>query len=95
MGKFLEKVDSGHKGIKQADIVFADLSYQYFGWLKKIQDEKMIKHELPDLQNYRIIFFAKKILDFSGFYLDIDPRLWKVIRELNHKHSFSVYPSKK
>jgi hypothetical protein len=51
MGEFIKKKGSGFKGIKQSQIIFADLSLKSFGWLKKILDEnKDEKYDFPELK---------------------------------------------
>jgi hypothetical protein len=42
IGQFISKRDSGHKGIKQSDVIFADLSFKSFGWIEKITGVKVI-----------------------------------------------------
>ncbi len=90
IGQFISKKDSGHKGIKQSDIVFADLSFKSFGWIEKITG----KHNsgFPNLKKYRIVYFTKKITDISSYYLEFDPLLWELIKTTDAKHSFSVLP---
>jgi hypothetical protein len=88
VGQFISKRDSGHKGIKQSDVVFADLSLKSIGWIEKITGVK--KDGFPKLKKCRIIYFTKKITQFSSFYLDFDPQLWDLIKTTDARHSFSV-----
>ncbi len=90
IGQFISKRDSGHKGIKQSDIIFADLSLKSFGWIENIVDKK--KPGFPNLKKYMIIYFAKKITDISSYYLEFDPLLWELIKTTKSKHSFSILP---
>ncbi len=91
IGNFIAKKGSGYKGIKQSQVIFADLSLKSFGWLKKVLDEEK-GYQFPEIKESRIIFFARRILDFTGFYLDFDPTLWKLVKEREIKHHFAVYP---
>jgi hypothetical protein len=91
VGQFISKRDSGHKGIKQSDVVFADLSLKSIGWIEKITGVK--RDGFPELKKCRIIYFTKKITQFSSFYLDFDPHLWELIKTTDAKLSFGVFPS--
>ena len=93
VGQFISKKDSGHKGIKQSDIIFADLSSKSFGWIERMLGTK--NDIFPDLRKCRIIYFAKRSTELSGFYLDFDPSLWNLIKTTNKKHGFGIYPPPK
>jgi len=91
IGKFISKKDSGHKGIRQADCVFADLSLKSFGLIEELTALK--SGVLPDLKKHRIIYFAKVITEFLGFYLDVDPKLWELIKTTNKGYRCGVFPA--
>lgn len=84
IGAFISKSKSGYKGIKQADVIFADLSLKSIGSLLAnihfIKDNKNIGCNLPEPKKNRIIFFSKTQLDCIGFFVDFDPRLWEYIK---------------
>ena len=92
IGQFISKRDSGHKGIKQSDVIFADLSFKSIGWIEKITGIK--RDGFPELKKCRIIYFTKKITQFSSFYLDFDPHLWDLIKTTGARHAFSVIGSR-
>jgi len=83
IGKFIEKKDSGYKGILQSDVLFADLTLKSFGSISKdiigfgLGDK--LQYGLPELKKYRIIFFSRFYLDCVGYYIDFEPRLWNLI----------------
>ncbi len=93
IGQFISKRGSGHKGIRQSDIIFADLSLKSFGWIERMTGIK--NRVFPDLKKHRIIYFAKKITEFLSFYLDFDPSLWNLIKTSNKKHRFGIFPPPK
>jgi len=95
IGTFIRKKGSGYKGIKQSQVIFADLSLKSFGWLKKLLEKEERGYTFPEIREDRIIFFARRILDFTGFYVDFDPTLWNLIKERKQKHRFGQYPFKK
>ena len=90
IGEFFKTKGGGHKGIKQSDVVFADLSKKSFDWIEKSTGVK--RDGFPELKRYRIIFFAKKITQFSSFYLDFDPHLWDLIKTTDARHSLNIWP---
>jgi len=83
IGNFIGKVDSGYKGILQADLVLADLTLKSFGEISKdfrgygIGDK--LQYGLPEPKKNRIIFFSRHYLDCVGYYIDFEPRLWNLI----------------
>lgn len=93
IGKFISSKNSGHKGIKQSDVIFADLSMKSFGKIKNLTGIK--RNKFPKLHKYRIIYFAKKINEFSSFFLDFDPHLWEMIKTAEKKYRFGVLPASK
>jgi len=93
IGMFIGKRDSGHKGIKQSDVIFADLSRKSFGFIENMLGIK--RNGFPKLHKYRIIYFAKIISEFSSFYLDFDPYLWELIKTTEKKHRFGIFPAPK
>ncbi len=90
IGQFIAKKNSGHKGIKQADVVFADLSLKSFGWIDGAGWITENNPGLPPLQKYRMIYLAREIIYFRSFFLDLEPRLWQFIKNCETKHSFAV-----
>ena len=84
VGTFISKSNSGYKGIKQADIIFADLTAKSFGSLlgniKFFKDIKKYGCKLPQPQKCRIIYFARSLMDCISFYVDFDPKLWTFIK---------------
>ena len=93
IGKFISKKDSGHKGIRQADCVFADLSLKSFGLIEELTGLR--NGVLPDLKKHRIVYFAKVITEFSSFYLDVDPNLWELIKTTDKGYRCGVFPAPK
>lgn len=83
IGKFIGKVDSGYKGILQADLVLADLTLKSFGEISKdirgLGFGDKLKYGLPEPKKNRIIFFSKHYLDCVAYYIDFEPRLWNFI----------------
>jgi hypothetical protein len=83
VGKFIEKENSGYKGILQAEMVFADLTLKSFGEVSKdirgFGYEDNFKKGLPELKKYRIVFFSRYNLECVAYYVDFEPRLWKLI----------------
>jgi len=107
IGTFIEKRNSGHKGIKQSDVIFADLSLKSLGELfdlpSEIQfdDSSLEEHlklvedsrlELPELKENRIIFFSRIKTECFGFYVDFQPELWSFIKKLERKITKAIYP---
>ncbi len=90
IGQFIGKRDSGHKGIKQSDVIFADLSFKSFGWIENITGKKNIG--FPKLKKYIIIYFTKKRTNISSYYLEFESALWDLIKTTNAKHRFSIAP---
>lgn len=89
IGTFIAKQNSGHKGIKQADIIFADLSLKSIGTFFMIFNSigrELPFDELPDLKRNRIIYFSREIRDCKGFYIDFQPEFWKFIKETNQTY---------
>lgn len=84
VGTFISKSKSGYKGIKQADVVFSDLSAKSFGNLlaniKFFKDIKKYGCKLPQPKKCRIIYFARSLMDCISFYVDFDPKLWTFIK---------------
>jgi len=93
IGKFIEKEKSGFKGIKQGDVIFADLTQKWslMKWML-ITLEHKTKFSLPNIKKFRIIFFTRDNIDFSGFYVDFDPRLWKLIRNTKTIYGIHIPP---
>ncbi|MFX1500206.1 MAG: hypothetical protein ACFFDH_04485 [Promethearchaeota archaeon] len=83
IGKFIEKEDSGYKGILQGDVVFADLTLKSVGEITSDISSycygDKLKPGLPDLKKCRIIFFSRYCLDCVGYFVDFEPRLWNLI----------------
>lgn len=94
LGCFLSKENSGYKGIKQADVVLADLSNRSLSWIKKFMEyqNKFPVSCFPEIKRNRIIYFTRKIKEFSGFYIDFQPELWRIIKNNSGKHSFKMFP---
>ncbi len=107
IGAFIAKRNSGHKGIKQSDVIFADLSLKSLGELfdlpsdLKFDDsslEKFLKLvensrlELPELKKNRIIFFSRIGTNCFGFYIDFQPELWTLIKKMERKTKKAIYP---
>lgn len=89
IGIFIAKKNSGHKGIKQADIIFADLSLKSIGTFFMIFNSIGLKlpfNQLPVLKKNRIIYFSRGVRDCKGFYIDIQPEFWKFIKETNQTY---------
>ncbi|MQY78160.1 MAG: hypothetical protein GH151_03060 [Bacteroidetes bacterium] len=93
VGQFISKKDSGHKGIRQSDVIFANLSLKSFGLIESMLGTK--NDIFPDLRKCRIIYFAKRLTELLGFYLDFDPSLWNLIKTTDKKYSFGIYPPPK
>jgi len=80
------------KGIKQADVILADLSLKSFdlirenGWITKNRPG------LADLQKHRIIYFAREIIYFDSFFIDFDPHLWQLIKTSKRQYRFGIWP---
>jgi hypothetical protein len=92
IGTFLR--DKGYKGIKQADVVFADLSLKSLGQVHENGWITANKSGLPALQKHRIVYFVKEILRYYGVFIDFDPVLWDLIKNTETRYSFGVFPWK-
>ncbi len=83
IGTFIRKEDSGYKGILQGDVVFADLTLKSFGEISKdirgFGYGDRLKYGLPNPIKCRFIFFSRFDLNFFGYYIDFEPRLWNLI----------------
>lgn len=83
IGKFIEKEDSGYKGILQGEVIFADLTLKSFGevsgTLIGLGFGDKLKYGLPELKKCRIIFFSRHYLNCVGYFIDFEPRLWNLI----------------
>ena len=86
IGIFLSKEKSRYKGIKQADVIFADLTFKSLGMIltdifrEILEQNKEKVCKLPELKKNRIIFFARISNNCIGYYIDIDPTLWDYIK---------------
>jgi hypothetical protein len=80
----------GHKGIRQSDLIFADLSLKSLRRLMRLA--KDIEFHLPELRKHRVIFFARKNLECTGFYIDFDPNLWELIKTADEQYRMGRYP---
>jgi len=87
IGRFIS--DRACKGIKQGEMIFADLSLKSFRYFFK---NKNITSGMPELKKNRIIFFYKMILDIKSFYIDFAPMLWEIIKTNNETHRMGIYP---
>ncbi len=107
IGIFISKKNSGHKGIKQSDVIFADLSLKSLGELFNLPSDlqfddssleeflKLVEDsrlELPELKENRIIFFSRIKTECFGFYIDFQPELWSFIKKLERKSTKAIYP---
>jgi hypothetical protein len=92
IGTFLR--DRGYKGIKQADVVFADLSLKSLGLVHENGWITAHKSGLPALRQHRIVYFVKEIIQYYGFFIDFDPDLWDLIKNTETRYSFGVFPWK-
>ena len=85
------------KGIKQAEMLLVDLSLKSLPFLYEAGVVKESK--LPDPQKNRVVFFCRSYGDSSsvfncfGYYLDLDPSLWDVVKNCNKKTRMGVFPS--
>lgn len=77
------------KGMKQADLILADLSRKSMGVVQTVGEPKRRQRRagavmtvgLPPPQKHRIVLFARRILDFISTFVDFDPALWRLVRE--------------
>ena len=90
IGKFIS--NPGYKGIKQADVILADLSLKSFGMIKENGWITENKPGLKDLKKHRIIYFAREIIYFDSFFIDFDPHLWALIKTSKRHYRFGIYP---
>ncbi len=89
VGNFIQ--NRTHKGIKQSDVIFADLSLKSFGWVNGTGWITENNPGLPTLQKYRIVYLAKEIIYFYSFFIDFDPQLWDLIKSTETRHSFAKF----
>jgi hypothetical protein len=75
----------GSKGIQQAEMLLVDLSLKSLPWLHRMGGVR--KQKLPCPKKHRIVFFTWEyggdMPACSGYYLDLEPSLWKAIRSCN------------
>ncbi len=90
IGKFIS--NPGYKGIKQSDVILADLSMKSFGLIRENGWITENRPGLADLQKYRIIYFAREIIYFDSFFMDFDPHLWELIKTSKRQYRFGIYP---
>lgn len=88
IGKFI--ITHGHRGIKQADVIFADLTFKSMGMTFIFNEAK--RNELPSPKKNRIIFFARRNSTCIGFYVDYQPELWSLIKNTNEKYQMGFLP---
>lgn len=90
IGKFLS--NRACKGIKQADVILADLSLKSFGLIRENGWITKNRPGLADLQKHRIIYFAREIIYFDSFFIDFDPHLWELIKTSERQYRFGIFP---
>lgn len=83
--------DRCSKGIRQADMLLADLSEKSLRDLNEIGS--LIKRTLPAPMSNRIVLFSWSV--YSGhvdaaYYLDFDPQLWQAIRRCDKTYRIGV-----
>jgi hypothetical protein len=88
VGEFIK--NRGFNGIKQADLIFVNLSKKSLGTLFRIESIKKI--DLPKLKKYRIIFFSNYLLELNGFHIDFSGTIWNYIKENDRKHRYGIHP---
>ncbi len=82
----------GYEGIKQSDVILADLSLKSFGLIRENGWITKNRPGLADLKQHRIIYFARKIIYFNSFFIDFDPHLWELIKTSKRHYRFGIYP---
>ncbi len=90
IGRFMS--DRACKGIKQAEVILADLSLKSFGLIRETGWITKNRPGLAHLQKHRIIYFAREIIYFDSFFIDLDPHLWQLIKTSERPYCFGIYP---
>jgi len=90
IGTFIS--NPGYKGIKQSDVILADLSLKSFGLIRENGWITKNRPGLADLQKHRIIYFAREIIYFDSFFIDLDPHLWQLIKTSERQYYFGIFP---
>jgi hypothetical protein len=90
IGSFIR--DRMAEGIKQADVLFVDLSERSLSFMAMWDEKKRMKGQVPEPKNGRIIFYCyprafgeKKVETFQATFMDLEPLFWDFIKNNKDK----------
>lgn len=88
IGTFIS--NRSYKGIRQADVIFADLTNKSFGTLHNSKPNT--KLGIPNPEKNRIIVFSMQYLNLNGFYINFQPELWNILKYLEYRYRRGILP---